>query len=129
VIRFLIRTAIFFLAALVGLLVADLLLSGFSLDVSSYISVAIIFALIQAIVAPLMGKLVQRNAEAFTGGVGLVSAFVALLVTDLLSSGLTIEGASTWLMATLLVWLGGALAAFLLPYVFLKGRIEERNST
>ena len=34
----------------------------------------------------------------------------------------------TWLIAALLVWLFGALAAFLLPFVIIKNRVEDRRS-
>lgn len=45
--------------------------------------------------------------------VGLIGAFAALLVTDLLSDGLDIEGTTTWIFATLIVW-GGMILADLL---------------
>ena len=49
-IRFLINTAIYFAAALVGIIAADVILSGFSVTGwISYVTVAIIFALIQAV--------------------------------------------------------------------------------
>jgi hypothetical protein len=127
-IRFLIRTAVFFLSALIGLFVADMLLSDLSVDGSSYILVAIIFALIQAIVSPLMFKMVHKNASAFTGGVGLISTLAALIITSIITSGLTITGLSTWILAALIVWLAGAIAAFLLPFLLVKRAVEERRA-
>jgi len=126
-IRFLIRTAIFFLSALVGLAVADLILDGFRIDVGSYIFVAVIFALLQGILSPLILKMVHKNANAFIGGVGLVSTFVALFITNIISDGLTITGVSTWILATLIVWLAGAIAAFLLPFFMVKRVADERR--
>lgn len=127
-IRFLIRTAIFFLSALVGLAVADLILDGFRIDVGSYIFVAVIFALLQGILSPLILKMVHRNANAFIGGVGLVSTFVALFITNIISDGLTITGVSTWILATLIVWLAGAIAAFVLPFFMAKKVVDERRN-
>ncbi len=124
-IRFLIRTLIFFLSALIGLIVADLLLSGLTVDFTSYLTVAIIFALIQALVAPIMLRIVRGKASAFTGGVGLISTFVALFLTNLLLSGLRITGLSTWILASLIVWLAGAVAAFLLPFILVKRAVQE----
>lgn len=123
-IRFLINTAIFFLSALVGLLVADLILDDFSITPTSYVFVAIIFAVIQAILAPLILKMVHKNASAFIGGVGLISTFVALFITNILSDGLTITGLTTWILATLIVWLAGAIAAFILPFFMVKKAVQ-----
>ncbi len=127
-IRFLIRTAIFFASALIGLFVADLVLSKLTVDSKSYFFVAIIFALIQAIISPLMFKMVHKNASAFTGGVGLISTLIALIITSIISDGLSIHGLSTWILAALIVWLAGAIAAFVLPLIFAKRLVEERRA-
>jgi uncharacterized membrane protein YvlD (DUF360 family) len=127
-IRFLISTAIFFMSALFGLFVADMLLSDLTVDAMSYVVVAIIFALIQAILSPLIFKMVHKNASAFSGGVGIISTLVALVITDLLVSGFNISGATTWILAALIVWLAGAIAAFLLPYLFLKRAVTEHRA-
>ena len=128
-IRFLIRTAIFFAAALIGIIVADIVLSGFTVaNVWSYVTVALIYGVIQAILSPLIGQATERNAGAFTGGVGIISAFIALGVTNLISGALHIDGLGTWLAAAVLVWLAGAIAAFVLPLIFVKKRVEERRS-
>lgn len=126
-IRFLIRTAIFFVSALIGLWVADMLLPDMTVDGKSYFFVAIIFALIQAILSPLILKMVHKNASAFTGGVGLISTLIALVITSLLSDGLDINGITTWILAALIVWLAGAVAAFILPAVFIKNKVENSN--
>jgi uncharacterized membrane protein YvlD (DUF360 family) len=128
-IRFLIRTAIFFAAAFIGIIVADLVLSGFTVaNVWSYVTVALIYGVIQAVISPLIGQVTERNAGAFTGGVGIISAFIALGVTNLISGALSIDGLGTWLAAAVLVWLAGAIAAFVLPMIFVKRRVEERRS-
>lgn len=127
-IRFLIRTAIFFASALIGLWAADMILAGLTVDAKAYIPVAIIFALIQAILAPLIFKGVHRNASAFTGGVGIISTFVALFITNLLVGGLNVDGFTTWILAALIIWLAGAIAAFLLPLVFAKKLVDERRN-
>ena len=127
-IRFLIRTAVFFASALIGLFVADMILADLSVTGESYILVAIIFALIQGLISPLMFKTVHRNASAFTGGVGLISTLVALIATTILTTGLTITGLTTWILAALIVWLAGAVAAFILPLIFVKRTVQERRA-
>lgn len=56
---------------------------------------------------------------ALKGGIALVVTFVGLLITDMVTAGLTIGGISNLLAATLLVWLGALIASVVLPiYVF-----------
>ena len=130
-IRFLINTAVYFAAALVGIIAADAILNpGFTVTGwTSYVLVAVIFALIQGILSPLIAKLAHRNAPAFMGGIGLVSTFVALLLTSLiLGDRLTISGVSNWILGSLIVWLFGAIAAFILPFFVAKKVVEQRRS-
>ena len=127
-IRFLIRLVIWFLAALVGIIAADLLLSGFSVSGwTSYVVVAAIYAVIQSLIAPLMNQYTERNARMFMGGVGIFSTFVALFITNLISGALTINGIGTWILAAIIVWLFGAIAAFLLPFLLVKKVVNERR--
>jgi uncharacterized membrane protein YvlD (DUF360 family) len=128
-VRFLLNLVVYFLAALIGLIVADLLLSGLSISGGiNYLVTAGVFALIQAILSPLINGVTRKSAPVFIGGVGIISAFVALLVTDLLRSGLTVDGLSTWIAASVVIWLAGACAAFILPYVIIKNRVEDRRA-
>jgi len=127
-IRFLLNTLVYFLAALIGLIAADLLLSGFSVSgVTGYVVVALIFGVIQAILSPLVGKMVQKNASAFQGGVGILSVLLTLVLTNLLSSDLSVDGLSTWILAALIIWLFAALAAFILPFFLVKRAVQERR--
>jgi len=126
-IRFLIRTAIFFLAAGIGLFVASIVVSGMSISITSFIAVVLIFAVIQALLAPLFTKASERNAPALTGGAGLVTTFLALLITNVISDGLTIRGASAWLFATIIVWITTMIAAFILPFLLVKKAVNNRR--
>ena len=128
-IRFLIRTAIFFIAAFIAIIVADILLPGFSVSGWwAYVTVALIYGVIQGLMEPFIHQVTKRNAPMFTGGVGIISAFVALGLTNLISGALTIDGITTWILAAVIVWLAGALAAFVLPLIFVKNRVQERRS-
>jgi hypothetical protein len=59
--------------------------------------------------------------------VKLVTVFVALLVTDLLSDDLTIDGVDTWIGATVVVWLATVLAGFLIRVLIVKRFVDERH--
>ena len=69
----------------------------------------------------------SRNLPALTGGVALVTTFVGLLVTDTLSDGLNVSGISTWIMASLIVWLCALLAGVILPLFLFKKALDTRD--
>lgn len=131
-ISFLIRAAIFLVSAFVGLVVADLLLEGFSLhwdDWWGILLAVVIFAVLQSILAPWLLSVVRRHANALIGGIGLFSTFIALLIAVLIpAAGIGIDGPVAWIVGTLIVWLVTALAAWLVPPLFLKNEAKNRKS-
>ncbi|SKB06089.1 phage holin family protein [Aeromicrobium choanae] len=124
-IRLLIRAAINLVSAAIGLLVANAVLDDLEVTTSGFVITVVIFALAQAILSPFILVVVKRNAEAFLGGVGIVSTLVALWIASLFGDALTISGLSTWLIAAVIVWLAAALASFLLPFILLKAGVEN----
>jgi len=124
---FLIRTAIFLGSAALGIWVASLLVTDFTVSVTGFVVALVVFVVAQWILSPLILKLTHKYANAFIGGVGLVSTFVALLIATLIADGLTIDGVTAWVLGTLIVWLVTALATLVLPMIFLRNRIEERR--
>ncbi len=124
-IRFVVRAAIFLVSAAIGLLVAMWTLDKMSIDAGSFLLVVVVFAVLQSVLAPFLAKTAARNAPALLGGIGLVTTFVSLLITALVTDGLSIDGASTWLLASLIVWLVTMVATLLLPFVLVKAGIES----
>lgn len=103
----LLRAVIAIIANAVALLVAALLLNGFSIEVIPFITVAIIFTLATVLIKPLMYKLAGRYAPGATFVAGLATVFVGLLVADVVTgSSLQISGVWTWVWATVIVWVG-----------------------
>jgi uncharacterized membrane protein YvlD (DUF360 family) len=127
-IRFLLSIVVHFAANAVGLLVAAALLEGMSVSGTAFVIAVAIFTLIQAVVGPMIRQAAVKNAQALLGGTALVVTFVGLLVTSLISDGLRIEGMSTWLLATVIVWVAALLATLVLPLIFVKKAVEERRS-
>ncbi|HET8652651.1 MAG TPA: phage holin family protein [Gaiellaceae bacterium] len=126
-IRLLFRTLIGLAANAVGLIVAASLLDGMELDATSFIVAVVIFTVVFALAQPFLIMQFRANAPAMLGGVALIATLVALIVTDLVSDGFTIDGAGTWIAATVIVWVVSVLAAFILPFLGLKKFIEERR--
>ena len=129
-IRFLVRAAIFFASSAVGLVVANALLDGMTIDsLTSFLWVVVIFTVLQSLFAPFLTKVTARNASALVGAVGLLSTFLALLVAATISDGLSIDGASTWLYASLIVWLVTMLATLLIPVILVKMGVEAARKS
>jgi hypothetical protein len=105
-ISFLIRAAIFLGSAAVGLLVASLILSGFSAPTSGFIVAVVIFAIAQSVLAPFIATVAKRHAPAFLGGIGV----------------------STWILGTVVVWLVTALATLVLPLLFVRKKVQEKKA-
>jgi uncharacterized membrane protein YvlD (DUF360 family) len=124
--RFVTRALIELLAAAIGLLVAVWLLPGFSISFRSFVIVVVIFTVARFALEPLLKGLSTRYAQALVGGIALVATFAALLVTTLVSSGLEITGLSTWVLATLIVWIFDVIALLILPRVISSGAVSAR---
>jgi putative membrane protein len=127
-IRFLVSIVIRVAANAVGLLVAAALLEGMSVSGSAFVIAVAIFTVVQAVVGPMIRQAAVKNAQVLLGGTALVVTFLGLLLTSLISDGLRIEGASTWVLATVIVWVASLLATLALPLLFAKRAVEERRS-
>jgi hypothetical protein len=97
----------------VALAVAALVLPGFDVSGLTFPVLVIEFALILVIARAAIETIIDKNVHVLSSFVGLIGAFVALLVTNAVSDGLTIDGIDTWIFATLIVW-GGMILADLL---------------
>ena len=125
-IRTLIKVGLTIAGNAIGLLVAAALLDDVKLSGAAFILAVIIFTVAELILEPFIEKMVTEHAERLRIFTSLVTTFLALVVTDLLSDGLSIEGASTWLLATVIVWLGTLLAGVILLRLFVDERRDER---
>lgn len=127
-IRLLARAFLQLLANAVGLLAASLLLSNFSIDPLSFIFVTILFTVIEVIAAPLILKIALSSARVLVGGIALVTTFVGLVLTSIFSDGLHISGVSTWIIATLIIWLCSLLASLILPLFIFKQVLNNQKT-
>lgn len=126
-VRTLIKVGLTIAGNAIGLLVAAVLLDDVNLDGAAFILAVVIFTVAELILEPFIEKTVTEHAERLRIFTSLVTTFLALLVTDLISDGLDIEGAATWLLATVIVWAGALLAGVVLLRLFLKDRRDDRR--
>lgn len=122
-----VRTVIALGANAVGLIVAAVVLDGVELDAVSFVVAVVIFTVVFAVLQPFLAVQLRRMGSAALGGVALVATLVSLIITDLVSDGLNISGAGTWIAATVIVWLAALIAAFVLPYLGLKKYLQDRR--
>jgi putative membrane protein len=128
VVRFLISIVLHLVANAFGLIVAALILDDMSLDTGAFIIAVLIFTVVEVIAQPLLRSIAMKHVEPLLGSVALVTTFVGLLITELITDGLDIEGVWTWVLATVIVWLAALLAAIILPAIFLKKTVENVRS-
>lgn len=126
-IRLIVRTIVALAANAVGLIVAAAVLDDMELDLGGFILALVIFTIVFALLQPFLAVQLRRAGSAALGGVALVATLAALIITDLLSDGFTIDGVGTWLIAAVIVWAAAVLAAFILPFLGLKRFLEERR--
>ena len=127
-IRLLVRMAIAFVSTAVGLLVAAAVLDGMRRDVAGFLVAVAVFTVVFALLQPFLFSVFRRSPGPVLGGVALIATLASLIITELLTDGLSIRGVGTWIAATVIVWLGSVLAAFILPYLGLKKYLEERRA-
>src|SRR5690625_5792086 len=84
--RMLVRALVFLGSAALGLLAAALILDDVEVTASGFVVTAVIFAVVQSLVTPLLEKVDRDKASALLGGVGVVAALGALLVASLVRS-------------------------------------------
>ena len=115
-----------------GLIVADALLEGFQIQWDKwwgFVICILIFAILQSVLAPWVSKLADRYAPVLMGGIGIFSTLISLIVVVLLPiGGLRIVDLTGWLLGSVIVWLITALGSVLLPLIFLKRKVEAKDS-
>lgn len=127
-VRMLITAAVQLLANAVGLLVAATVLDDMTVSGAAFVIAVALFTGVEVLVQPLLTKMAMKNIPALQGGTALVATLVGLIVTSVVSDGLEISGATTWVLATLIVWIASLLAAVILPLFLVKNAVSEQRS-
>jgi len=126
--RLLISGALYLAGNAIGLLIAVMILPGFSINFSSFVVATLIFTAVEVFAGPFLTKISIKSVPALQGGVALVTTFAGLFITFKLVDGMVIGGISNWLAATLLVWVGSLIASLLLPIIAYKKVKDKRQA-
>jgi len=95
----------------IGILVADALLTDFSASVTAIIETTIVFWLVNLAVSFMAIKVLVRNPSvAVAGLLALTATILSLIIVNILVSGLHIHGTTTYVFATLIIWVTSAVA-------------------
>jgi len=126
--RMLAVAALALMSNAVGLLLAVLFVTGFSIDLTAFITAVVLFTLAAVIAEPLLTKLSKENLPALTGGVALVTTFVGLFLTSLIVDGMQTGGMVNLFLATLVVWVGALIAGIVLSKFLLAKYLQRGKS-
>jgi hypothetical protein len=106
-----IRIASSLIGIVVGIVLADVIFDGFSTTGTGIVEATIVFWLVFLIVNFLaLRVLVRQPSVGLAGLLALGSTIVSLIIVNLLVSDISIHGASTYLGATIVIWITTAVA-------------------
>jgi hypothetical protein len=109
------RLGIRLLASLAGILIGIVLsvglLGGFTATTRAIVVSTLLFWVVHVVVNFIALRILIRQPSVATAGLlALASTIVALIIVNLVVSGLTIHGASTYVLATLIIWIATAVS-------------------
>lgn len=128
-IRLIVSFVIQLAANALGLVVAASVLDKMGLSATGLLVATLIFTVVYAIAQPFLTQLALSKASALRGATALAATLIGLIITDLLTDteALSIDGAATWLEATVIVWIVSLLGVLILPLIFVRKKVEERR--
>lgn len=124
-IRLLARLVLNLLSNAIGLAAAAVLLSGFGINLQSFIMAVFIFTASTALLGPFITSVALKNANYLMGGIALITTFVGLVITNATTNGLTIDGPSTWIIGTLVIWIFSVIGSVILPIFLFKKTLQK----
>ncbi len=126
--RLLLQIIVALSTAALGILLAALLLPGFKVQFAGFLAAIAVYAAAEALLAPVVKRAGRRYAPALMGGIGVITTFVALLITSLMPGGIAMADAATWLLAGLIMWLTTSLGGWILLAILEKRYLTDDES-
>jgi putative membrane protein len=124
-IRLLISAVLYLVANAIGLLVANALLDDVSIEAAAFVIAVVIFTVVEVVIQPLVTQIAMRHSRALLGSSALIATLIGLVVTTLVTDGMSIDGAVTWVLATVTVWAAALVAGLILPAIFVKTAVTN----
>ena len=106
-----IRTLASLVGIFIGIIVAVAALSGFSATSKAIVVSTLLFWVVNLVVSFVALRiLIRQPSVAAAGLLTLASTIISLVIVNVVVSGLNIHGASTYLIATVIIWIATAIA-------------------
>ena len=118
--RFLAQTALLLLANALALVVASLLLAGFSINGLAFAVAVCIFTASTVILEPLIAKIAARKRAVLAGWYRPCDNVRRFACNHACNGWPSIIGMGTWVVATLIIWLATIVASLVLPLFLFK---------
>ncbi len=118
--RSLIRIGLSLAGNAIGLLLAAIILDEMNVDGPAFVIAVVIFTVLTAVLEPFVSKHTEERSALLRSASALITTFLALLITVVVSDGLSIDGTFTWVLATVLVWLLTMIAGVILVKFLMK---------
>ena len=127
-VRWAIRIGMGLAGAALGIVVSAAVLTDFSISATGIIEATVIFWLVHlAVQFMALRVLIRQPSVALAGLLAIASTIVSLVVVNLLISGLHVRGATTYLFATLIIWVTTALADTMGQRMIRERRLDRRE--
>ena len=127
-VRWGIRFAVTLVGIAVGILLSAGLLDDFEVTTAGVVWATLLFWIIN-IVAQFIALrvLIRQPSVALAGLLALASTVIALLVVNLIVDDISISGAGTYILATLIIWICTAVAD-MIGTALIRARRRERRA-
>src|SRR5262245_49358965 len=101
-----IRLATSLVGIAVGIILSATLLDNFSIDAGGLVEATLLFWIVHIVVNFLaLRVLIRQPSVPLAGILALGSTIVALIVVNAIVGGMRVHGVSTYVLATLIIWL------------------------
>lgn len=120
-----IRIGLSLLGNALGLLIAAALLDDMEISGAAFVVAVLIFSVLTFVLSPAIDKMTEKSVDGMQSLSALVSTALSLWLTALISDGLSIAGIGTFLIATILVWLGTVIIGVVLARFVLRRFVKD----
>lgn len=112
----------------VGIIVSSAVLSRFSINATAIVEATLVFWFIHLATQFLALKvLVHQPSIALAGLLAIASTIVALIIVNVIVSGLSIHGLNTYVFATLIIWVMTSISDIAARQM-IRARRDERGA-
>jgi putative membrane protein len=124
--RWVIRIGTSLAGIAVGIIVAATVLEDFSIDAGALVVATLLFWIVHIVVQFLaLRVLIRQPSVALAGLLALASTILALVIVNTIVGGMSVHGASTYVLATLIIWIATA-GGHVVGSRMIRARREER---